>query len=146
VAAPVQDGAGDEAEARRILQQLGRECPFGPVFFLSQLRGLVRERCPDPSEALPAVEIHLQSGVSLEVCHVIGVSPRWVALAVHDEGRPGGAMRTDLVAYELIVRVSVRAVRPSEPSVGFRQAADPAVIPRSMTPSDALRIVATATE
>ncbi len=75
-------------------------CPFGPAFFAGQLRGLVRERCPDPREGLPSVQLHLGSGERLDLCHVIGFAPAWVALAVWESG--SDAMRTELVPYESI--------------------------------------------
>ena len=76
-------------------------CPFGPAFFLTSLGGLVRDRCPDPSEHLSIVELRLHSGEVLDLCHVIGISPQWEALAVrekHETTHGRRAMRTDEAA------------------------------------------------
>lgn len=49
------DPAGDKDEAKEVASAV----PFGPGFFLGQLRAFARERCPDPGEGLPNVELHL---------------------------------------------------------------------------------------
>ena len=123
-------------------------CPFGPAFFLTQLRGFVRERCPDPKERLPVVHLHLGDGEVLDVCHVIGIAPRWLALAVRDPEAQGhaGAMRTELVPYETVYRVTIRAVRPAETHLGFDHGRTPPVFAdaRPRSPEETLRAAATA--
>lgn len=102
---------------------------FGPSFFVSQLAPFVRDRCPSPEEGLPRVLIHLTGGELLDVCHVMALSPRWVALAVFDED---ARMRTELVPYGSIARLAICAPRASadDRKVGFRQATGPTVIDR----------------
>lgn len=104
--------------------------PFGPQFFVGQLRAFARDRCPDPAEALPVVELRLVSGEVLDVCHIIGLAPSWVALAVRDGERASGAvaMRTELVPYEIIMRVTIRATRERSPHIGFDDAQVPRLI------------------
>ena len=48
----------------------------------------------------------------LELCHVIGVTPAWAAMAVNeaDPGVSGPHLRTEFVPFETIVRVTLRAV------------------------------------
>lgn len=94
---------------------------FGPTFFLTQLGAFIRERCPPPAEVLPVVEIHLMTGDVLDVCHVIGLAPSWLALAVFDlrDGGDPPAMRTELVPYGAILRVTIRAAAPGGKRVGF---------------------------
>ncbi len=144
-----REGQAGRPSPEEVAALLNPECPFGPSFFLNQLRGFVRERCPDPADRLPVVYLHLGDGEVLDVCHVIGLAPRWLALAVRDteaQGHPG-AMRTELVPYEGIFRVTIRAVRPAETHLGFDQSRIPPVFadadaPRS--PEEALRAAATA--
>ena len=109
------------ARLQREMTETDSSCPFGPSFFLRQLRAFVRDRCPDPSEALPSVQIHLAEGDIIEVCHVIGIAPRWIALAAIEEHRATGAptMRTEVIPYALISRVTVRPFRPEPGCVGF---------------------------
>lgn len=70
------------------------------------------------------------------------------ALAVYDEDNVGEpqAMRTELLPYESIVRVTIRATPPTGPQIGFKLAHVPALIRHgaAMTPEDALRAAAKA--
>ena len=103
--------------------------PFGPEFFLESLRSFVRDRCPDPAEALPLVEVHLADGSLFNLCHVIAVTSSWLALAVRDDrGHEGDMeMHTELVPYGLICRVTIRGHAPNSTSVGFNIAHEPFV-------------------
>lgn len=115
------------------------EAPFGPGFFLRQLRAFARDRCPDPGEGLPAVQIHLGTGEVLDLCHVLGLGQAFVALAVLDgEGEPR-RMRTELVPYQLIVRVTIR-LTGSRGQVGFDLDHAPRILgaARPLTPEAAL--------
>lgn len=96
-------------------------CAFGPIFFLKQLRAFIRDRCPDPSEALPSVQVHLAEGEILDVCHIIGLAPRWLALAAIDMERPAASprMRTEIVPYWHILRITVRPAGPETGHIGF---------------------------
>ena len=123
---------------------------FGPIFFLRHLRGLVRDQCPDPSEGMPRVVLHLVDGAELDVCHVIGIDARWIALAVREPEQEGRllAMRTELVPYPMIVRIVIYAVRKEfSHHVGFDVARYPRLVGEepgdgTMTPEEALKAVA----
>ncbi len=93
--------------ADRPVNAAALEAPFGPGFFLGQLRAFARDRCPDPAEGLPAVQIHLATGEVLDLCHVVGLGPAFVALAVVEGEGERRRMRTELVPYQLVVRVSI---------------------------------------
>lgn len=107
-------------DVRALLATIDARVPFGPGFFMRQLRAFVRDRCPDPREALPIVELTLESGEICDVCHVIGVAPHWVALAAR-EPRTGEerAMRTELVPYATIRRVTIRPGPTGIRDIGF---------------------------
>ncbi len=127
---PPTDAPDRDAEAERALAELfhGAEARafFGPSFFLGQLGGFIRDRCPRPEDQLPVVQLHVMGGEVLDVCHVIGLGPSWVALAVRDETAPGG-MRTEMVPYPCIIRVTIRAAEPSR-RVGFDGTHIPAIV------------------
>ncbi|MBI1849248.1 MAG: hypothetical protein HYR85_02785 [Planctomycetes bacterium] len=129
-----------EREFLAQLQRVSNRCVFGPSFFVEHLAGFVRDRCPDPAESLPTVEIHLTSGAVLEICHVIGLGPRWVALAVVDGtvSQLPLPMRTELVPYETILRVTIRPIEPREGSIGFRLEESSCAV---LSPEEALRRV-----
>lgn len=114
--------ATDVPPLEAVLQAVEQRAVFGPRFFLTYLPGLVRERCPEPVESLPRVSLHVASGEILDVCHIIGLAPRWVALAVYDGGEgAGAAMRTELVPFETILRISIRLPKGGDRAMGFRQ-------------------------
>src|SRR5512134_3050886 len=95
---------------------------FGPPFFLSRLSSFVRDACPDPEEHLPSVEVHLNDGEVLQLCHIIGIAPHWVALAVFDgesDGHTHAPMRTEIVPYMAVMRVTIRPVRRESSHPGF---------------------------
>jgi hypothetical protein len=143
-------GRGEDRKKMAALMAADQRVSFGPLFFMQNLRGLVRDRCPEPSESIPSVHVHLMDGEVLDLCHIIGVSPNWIAMAVHEEEhaeRPD-QMRTELVPYHLIARVSIQTTRhEGAHPIGFNTSLDPAVygsIPGAagMTPEEALKAVA----
>ena len=118
----------DDAAARKALSEADRAFTFGPSFFLLHLARFVRDSCPDPTERLPAVQLHLADGETLDVCHIIGVSPRWVMVAVADATGHREGMAIECVPFQLIHRVSIHTRRVEGASVGFRQHQSPSVI------------------
>lgn len=123
--------AGGEAErtqAATAFMRADLACAFGPSFFLGQLGRFVRDRCPDPTENLPMVEVRLVDGETLDVCHIIGVSPRWVMFAVRDAASHRDEMALKLVPYETIQRVGISTRRTEGSSIGFSQAHPPEII------------------
>ena len=103
-------------------------CAFGPSFFLGDLGRFVRDQCPDPKENLPAVQVHLADGQTLDVCHIIGVSPRWVMLAVRDAANHRDGMAVELVPFEIIRRVGIGTRHAEGASIGFAQIQPPEII------------------
>lgn len=122
--------------------------PFGPAFFMTQLRGFAGEKCPDPALERPVVQIHLGDGEALDLCYIVGVTPSWVALAVldGDEDDNPRRVRTEFVPFEAIARVTLRGARPESPQFGFEHGHVPKVLgdpPRpEMTPEAAIRAAA----
>ena len=117
---------------------------FGPSFFIGPLRAFARECCPSASEGLPSVSLQLATGEALELCHVAGLASEFVALAVfHERSNASGttpAMRTELVPYALITRVTIQPHRDSGPRVGFDLRHEPQVISKG-SPEEMLRAV-----
>ena len=114
-------------DAHELLMEADRAFPFGPSFFLHHLGGFVRDRCPDPQEHRPVVEMHLADGETVTVCHIVGVSPRWVVLAVRAPGSDNEAMAIECVPFAMIRRVSIHS-RRANASVGFNQARPPSIV------------------
>jgi hypothetical protein len=145
-AAPDTEVAPEQAEQAALLAASLRH-PFGPAFFMTQLRGFAGEKCPDPEQERPVVEIHLRDGETLDLCHIIGVTPGWVALAVLDgEGETSAKrIRTEFVPFEAIARVTLRGSRPKAPHLGFEHSRVPQVLTQThpeMSPEAAIRAAA----
>ena len=127
-----------------------RRAAFGPLFFMQHLRGLVRDHCPDPAEGMPSVHLHLADGDNVDVCHIVGISPNWVALAVREPGHEEGpmVMRTEFIPYPMVTRVAIHTVRgEASHHAGFDVGREPhvlegAAVAATMTPEEALRAVA----
>lgn len=87
--------------------------PFGPAFFTKLLPRLISS-CPCPPEREPACFVRLRDGDELDLVEVLGVSDRFVVVAVFEGAGEDGVERTEddlgieAIPYELILRVGVR--------------------------------------
>jgi hypothetical protein len=127
----IETRSDDQAEklgAAAAFTRADLACPFGPSFFLGHLGRFVRDHCPDPKENLPSVQVRLADGETLDLCHIIGVSPRWVMLAVRDAAGHQDGMAIELVPFEIIRSVRIRTRYAERGSVGFAQSRAPAII------------------
>jgi len=112
--------AGAAKAATELTRLLESDHPFSPSFFRTHLATFVRDRCPDPAEKLPAVKIHLGDGSILDVCHVMGLTAAYVVLAVDDREVAGApSMRTEIVPFRQIMRVTIRSIPGDGEHVGF---------------------------
>lgn len=118
----------DRLEAAAAFSKADRACTFGPSFFLGHLGRFVRENCPPAEEHLPIVQIRLADGHVLDLCHIIGVSPRWVMLAIRDTTAHPTDMAIEFVPFEMIQGISIRSRHAEGGSVGFSQSHSPAVM------------------
>ena len=126
--APPDVNSPDMMESAAALARADQGCAFGPSFFLGQLGRFVRDHCPAPEEHLPLVQLRLADGQILDLCHIIGVSPRWVMLAVRDASAHPSDMVIDLVPFQSIQRVTIRARHTEGATVGFLQSQPPAIM------------------
>lgn len=116
------------AEAAAAFAKADRSSMFGPSFFLGQLGRFVRDHCPAPEEHLPMVEIRLADGQTLDLCHIVGVSHRWVMLAVRDVSSRQHEMAIELVPFEMVHGVRIRTRHAEGGTVGYSQTHAPALI------------------
>lgn len=116
------------AELAAAFSRAESESTFGPTFFLRHLKRFVRDRCPDPAEHLPAVQVRVAGGEILDVCHVIGVSPRWVVLAVREPDSQPDGMVVEIVPFQLIHGVRIQAKHTGGGRSGFAQVHAPELI------------------
>lgn len=140
----VEQTAVAQAELQELVLTEMR-APFGPRFFLTQLSAFVRDCCPDPAEHLPRVDLWV-NGEPIGVCHLMAVTPLWIAVAARGEEN-GARMRTEMIPYSSIGRVTIGRTAPGGHGIGFEQAHRPLVVgPREMTPEEAIAAVAKAPE
>jgi hypothetical protein len=120
MAEPQPPEAG-ESKLRALAEVLDAQCPFGPRFFATQLRAFIRDRCPDLRSALPELELHLADGQVLDVCHIMVIAPAWIGIAVYERSPSQGArrMRTEIVPYAMISRITISTDRASGGPLGF---------------------------
>lgn len=145
--AEIETPIGDQPEKTEVAAAFSRAdlvCPFGPSFFLGYLERFVRSHCPDPTEKLPGVQVHLANGETLDLCHIIGVAPRWVVLAVRDTASQTDGMAIELVPFERIQGVRIGTPHAEGHFVGFVQSRTPdiidveALLRAAMSPSDSV--------
>ena len=119
----------DRLEAAAAFSKADRACTFGPSFFLGHLGRFVRDHCPPAEEHLPMVQVRLGDGHVLDLCHIIGVSPRRVMLAIRDTTAHPTDMAIEFVPFEMIQGISIRSRHGEGASVGFSQSHSPSVLP-----------------
>ena len=131
-----------EREEQQIAQVLRSvRCAFGPQFFLGHLAAFARDRCPAPEEQLPRVDLWVL-GEPLAVCHVVAVSPSWVAVAVRDRHERDAEMRTELIPYDAITRVTIGAPVSRGRGMGFDCTHEPKIIEDVVAPARMLAMAA----
>jgi len=93
--------------------------PFGPSFFLSVLDDRVREQCDQHPESVPVVELHLGDGTMLDLCHVPGLGPQWLAAQFYRDRETCEEMDVTFVPYGLITRVTISMWHRNQRTAGF---------------------------
>lgn len=93
--------------------------PFGPEFFMSVLKDRVRQECDQQPDGIPVVELHLGDGTTLDLCHVPGVGPQWIAAQFYRDRETCTDMDLSFVPFGLINRVTVSMWHRSQRSLGF---------------------------
>jgi len=110
------EGGGEQDRSR--LLAVGP--PFGPGFFATVLGDRIRAACDSQPEHVPVVELHLADGVTLDLCHIPGVEPQWLAVQVYRDREVCDEMDLVFLPYALITRVTVSMWQPSQRPIGFQ--------------------------
>ena len=137
---PISGSTAEAGAIHTLLATVNASQPFGPTFFLSHLRGLVRDHCPSPGE-LPRVDVHLHDGELLHVCHVVGLAPLFVAIAVAEPSHPT-SMRLEMIPYDTIRRVTLSSSGREREGVGFEVDRRPAIIAQPAASAESLLSIA----
>lgn len=95
------------------------EPSFGPEFFVTILSSRLQSHCSGIGPEVPRVLLHLVGGAALDVCHVVELTPRWIATAVFRDDRSCEQMDLEFVPYELILRITLSSRPAEERPLGF---------------------------
>lgn len=120
---------GNRLAAAAAFAKADQTTMFGPSFFLGQLSRFVRDHCPPQQDHLPMVEIRLADGQILDLCHIVGVSPRWVLLAVRDSAVHQHDMAIEIVPFEMVRGVRICPRHADGGTVGFSQTHEATIMP-----------------
>ncbi len=78
--------------------------------------------------AVVELEIRLADGQTLDLCHIVGVSPHWVMLAVRDAASRQHDMAIEFVPFEMVRGVRIHTRHAEGGAVGFSQHHPPVII------------------
>ena len=92
---------------------------FDTQFFATVLGERVRETCPADTEHVPVVLLHLKDGTVLDLCHIILVTPAWVAVMHFRDTATCDDTDCSFILYEMIARITVSRRPRTEREVGF---------------------------
>lgn len=118
------EGGGEQDRSRL----LAAGPPFGPAFFATVLGDRIRAACDAQPGHVPVVELHLADGLTLDLCHIPGIEPQWLAVQAYRDRETCDEMDLVFVPYTLITRIAVSMWHPNQRPIGFQLTApaDPA--------------------
>ncbi len=76
------------------------------------------------------MQIRLGDGTTFDLCQIVGVSPQWVMVAVRDLASHHDRMAVELVPFEMIRGVSIRARHAEGATRGVSQFRVPEMLVR----------------
>ena len=94
--------------------------PFNFHFFRTMFPDRVRSMCPGQGEQIPGVVLKSVDDCTLDLCHIMLLAPKWMAVAAFRETGTCEEMDTVFVPYESILRVTVSARDGARRHMGFR--------------------------
>jgi len=93
---------------------------FDPRFYESVLPDRVRQQCVMQPGHVPVVEFRLTDGTLLDVCHIVHLDEKWLAVAFFRDASSCQDMDLALFGYELVTRVILSMHDPHSRSLGFQ--------------------------
>jgi cell wall assembly regulator SMI1 len=99
---------------------------FDREFFGAILPEHVRRSLAAHDDKTAIVEVHLGDRTVLDLCHVVRLDDKWVALAHYCRDDPHDDVDIAFVPYATIVRVSLTLRSNAERDMGFQMHSEPA--------------------
>ncbi len=114
-----------EGDPRKIAEVEAEAAPdssgpcFDRLFFLTVFSERVKDLCNSTTADVPIVLLDLIDGTTLDLCHVEGLAPRWMAAAVFRSNPSCDDMDLVFVPYESLIRVTVAKRSAESRPLGF---------------------------
>ena len=101
---------------------------FDVGFYTSVFPDLVEKECRRQADKVPVVEFQLGDGTTLDICHILQLSDRWMTVAFFRDLKTCEDMDIGFLPYELVVRITVSFHNAKSRRLGFTltEAAAPA--------------------
>lgn len=94
--------------------------PFGSEFFATVLAERVRAECQGRPEVVPVVELQLADGYTVDLCHIPGIGPQWIAAHGYRDRETCEEMDLQFIPYGLVTRVTISLWHRSQRPIGFQ--------------------------
>ena len=92
---------------------------FEPSFYQTVLPDRVRQECGQRPDHVPVVEFRLAGGTTLDVCHIVHLADKWLAVAYFRDSSACQDMDIAFLGYEMVLRVMLSLHDPRARRLGF---------------------------
>ena len=92
---------------------------FDAAFYQTVFPQLLQQECRRQSGKVPIVEFRLGDGTTLDICHVIQPTDRWMVVAFFRDPKTCEDMDLAFLPYEMVVRIGVSFHDPKLRRIGF---------------------------
>jgi hypothetical protein len=92
---------------------------FEPNFYQTVLPDRVRQECAQRPSHVPVVEFRLADGITLDVCHIVHLADKWLAVAYFRDSSACQDMDIAFLGYEMVLRVMLSLHDPRARRLGF---------------------------
>ena len=101
---------------------------FDSAFYTTVFPQLVQQECRRQAEKVAVVELLLGDGGTLDICHVLQLADKWLAVAFFRDPKTCEDMDMAFLPYELVARVTVSFHSPQTRKLGFSVEGGPATL------------------
>ncbi len=106
---------------------------FDAAFYSTVLPERVMAECRARPDDVPVVVLHLANGKTLDLCHIVHLGERWLAVQHFRDSEACTDMDVAFLPYELVAMVTVSLHHPSSRRAGFTMRAESGPAVRSET-------------
>ena len=92
---------------------------FDANFYQTMLFQRVTTECKERPNQTPVVRLHLADGTTLDICHIVHLNEKWMAVAYFRDTTICQDMDIAFVGYEMVTRVTLSLHHPNDRRIGF---------------------------